>query len=496
MVISQELEAEIFKVLSRPYWNAWWSTGKVGFAVQPFERSDLKYITKRLEDTLVMVVGARQTGKTTMVSQIIKGKLAEGVEPKRLLYAELDEESLQLACKPECLLMDVIETYQKRVLKEDLWSVQSPTYLFLDEVQSVPNWASVLKSLKPTANVKVLATGSASVRITQAGRETLPGRKAVYKVFPLKFADACRLSNKWADGDNHRKIEEWRYKLREALVNSINGRNPKLLLEALGDCKIAFTPTLLQMAAAAEDYLLIGGYPKPVTTPDRQEAQRLLDDYAEDVIMKDLMPWFGVRDHANAKKLLYLLASANGQELNVNTLLQRLQGSNRITLEKYVNAFEETALVTLVDNWSKSKMGSTKHPKVYFNDCGLRNAILGQYGAPASDAELGVLAETAVHDHLRRLAFKVNGSQECGVLFNRGAQGNETDFVMKLSQQQETLPIEVKFRRQAGKRSAAGIRRFVNEEKTPGFGLTITQDEIIADDQQAGIPLWMFLMLC
>ncbi|MBI5035732.1 AAA family ATPase, partial [Candidatus Micrarchaeota archaeon] len=162
MVIAPEIEAEVYHVLTRPYWNSWWTTGKVAWPLPPFKRSDFSFLAKNIEgERAVGLMGARQTGKTTMVMQLIEKKLAEGTDPRRILYAELDDEALQLACGAKHLLLNVLEVYQNRVLGENLWGATKPVYVFLDEVQAIPNWADTLKGMQPNPAVKCLVTGSA-----------------------------------------------------------------------------------------------------------------------------------------------------------------------------------------------------------------------------------------------------------------------------------------------------------------------------------------------
>lgn len=486
-----ESEREMVRLLTNRF-NKWWIGQKI--KVPEFKRRDFEYLIKKINDPKALIlIGPRQVGKTTVVMQIIDTLLDEGIEPKRVMYVQLDDVELGMLSEKN-LLIDILSAYQKNILMEDLNTIEKEVYLFLDEVQRVPDWAEQVKALNATnKKIHILATGSASFNISQKSKETLPGRQELFIMYPLKFADATALhASKFGTKLDIQKIGEMSYKLREKFVE---GLNKKSFSEFFEECKtyyMGLAQSQTEISNAVSRYLSKGGYPEIIITEDTAQCQKLLKSYANDVVVKDLMPWYSIRDFPTAEKLMFLLAANSGEQLNINELLKRLIGVNQATVNKYIDYIESLNIILRLPGYSGTKMGSTKHKKVYFCDVGLRNAVLGLLDAPFPDFERGHLAETVAYDHIERLAYKLNEASPGNVTYYLG-KGGEVDFVIDLPRYGTKLPIEIKFREKID--DLDGLKEFM-EIKKIDMGIVVTEDMLKWDKKILFIPLWMFLTVC
>jgi predicted AAA+ superfamily ATPase len=167
--------------------NPWWRNQPMR-PLPPFRRWLFPIVLKRLQSPLAPVValrGARQVGKTTLQMQIIDHLLQTGVQPRRLFRIQFDEiPSLRRLEQP---VLTLCSWFQSKVLGGSFneWACRGePVYIFLDEVQNLPDWASQVKALVDHHAVRVLLTGSSALRI-EHGRESLAGRVTTVEKWDL-----------------------------------------------------------------------------------------------------------------------------------------------------------------------------------------------------------------------------------------------------------------------------------------------------------------------
>jgi predicted AAA+ superfamily ATPase len=140
-----------------------------------------------------------------------------------------------------------------------------------------------------------------------------------------------------------------------------------------------------------------------------------------------------------------------------------------------------------------------KHPKIYFYDVGFRNAMLGLLDVSLSSDEYGHIAEIVLHDHLRRLAYKLNEGGPVNLSFYQGKGGREVDFILDLPRFSLKLPIELKYRKSISSKQLEGLHEYASLKKPsrkPPFSIVVTMDKLDLDNGILFVPMWMFLLLC
>ncbi len=122
-------------------------------------------------------------------------------------------------------------------------------------------------------------------------------------------------------------------------------------------------------------------------------------------------------------KMLMLLAHQTASLLNVNELSNTL-GLSSTAVNHYLTVLMKSFHIQLVRPFHNNiRKELTKMPKVYFNDMGLRHAIMGQFGYPVSRTDKGQPIENYLYIRLRQL----NGKDR--IHFWCTADGHEVDFV-------------------------------------------------------------------
>lgn len=125
-------------------------------------RTAFRQVADREIRRFAVLSGARRTGKTTVMLQVIQALLDEGVPPANILYVSFDNPILRL-----CGFHQVWETYRRFVPHTGVY------YAFLDEVQYAEEWSLWVKTLYDTEpQLRVAATGSASPSIERGASDS------------------------------------------------------------------------------------------------------------------------------------------------------------------------------------------------------------------------------------------------------------------------------------------------------------------------------------
>ncbi|MCL5021071.1 MAG: AAA family ATPase [Bacteroidetes bacterium] len=142
---------------------------------------------------ITVLRGPRQIGKTTLLNQVIDQLLDEGVPPDCIFRVQFDE--LPEMMKLTQPILDLTQWYSDTILKTSLNNAAltgKKVYVFLDEVQNLPDWAPQLKHLVDLQPVRVVVTGSSALRI-EAGRDSLAGRITTLEMGPLLLREVATL---------------------------------------------------------------------------------------------------------------------------------------------------------------------------------------------------------------------------------------------------------------------------------------------------------------
>lgn len=140
------------------------------------------YIDKILayKDTsfVKILTGVRRCGKSTILNIIVDKLKAQGISEDRILQYNFDS-----------LKYDSIKNAQSLFSELKQYVTEEKTYLFLDEIQEVEDWESVVNSLMLDYNVDIYVTGSNSRMMSSEISTYLTGRYITFRIYPLSFSE-------------------------------------------------------------------------------------------------------------------------------------------------------------------------------------------------------------------------------------------------------------------------------------------------------------------
>jgi uncharacterized protein len=250
--------------------------------------------------------------------------------------------------------------------------------LFIDEAQRVPNIRLTLKLFTDQIkDVQVIASGSSAFELSSQVNEPLTGRKYEFMLFPLSFAE---------------------------------------LVEYHG---------LVQEKRMIEHRMIYGYYPEIVTKLG--EETELLKLLAGSYLYKDLLMLEQVKKPQILEKLLKALALQVGSEISFHELAQTI-GSDSKTIDKYIDLLEKTYVVFRLPAFSRNVRNEIKKgKKVYFYDCGIRNAIINNFKPVGSRTDTGPLWENYLM--AERMKFLCYHKLDTVQYFWRTNQQQEIDLI-------------------------------------------------------------------
>jgi hypothetical protein len=441
-------------VISNPQWRGESLAEDVDDIVP---RESIAELTSYTADRqIVLVTGPRRSGKTTAMVKTIQELLDRGINPKNTLYFSFDE----VLSREHTVLEDVVSYFLGNVVPTKP-SKKAPAFLFLDEMQFIHDWPTILKRIYETRpSVKIFASGSSSLRVRKGMGESLAGRAFDITIPTLSF--------------------------REYLA--FKGIEVPQVPPIWSDEPVPESFMLVQdeVTNALASYLVRGGYPetvdmRPISKVHRYIRQSVLDR----VVYHDLSETESIANPASMMHLLKILAAMSSQRFEIANIAPDI-GLKAQTASKYLSILERAMLFSTCYNYTKSMVKQARSSKrAYLTDTGLISSLLVLDDTTGSQ-ELGRLAETAAYNHLSRTSQ---------VFFWRDPQGNEVDMV--LPSRRGPIPIELKYQTSIYKSDAKGLARFC-EVHGCGRAFLITRDREgtleLGDVAITLLPLWRLIL--
>lgn len=420
-----------------------------------WQERELPEFQRRRRDTdlnsphIVDILGVRRCGKTYYMFQLISELLNSGVPKSNILYINLDDDRLQPLNGDELHLL--IETFNE--FHEV--SLDYKLYLFLDEIQNIPDWEKWAKSTYDKhKNIKISVSGSNASLLSHDISTLLTGRHITTRMFPLSFAEFL---------DYHEiefQLKTLQYSKQKTLVKK-----------------------------KFNEYLENGGFPEVIYYPGPGQRE-LLQSYFDDIIYRDIISRFNIRNPHIFKQLSIFCISNISKPHSFNSL--RRLFANYATLStdaviNYLSYLEDAFLLFTVPHYDYSlKKQINKPKKLYCIDSGMVNAVSFHF----SD-NLGQLYENLVFLQLKR------SNRE--TYYWQSAKGYEVDFVIKEGLKASQL-IQVCFDISDVETRSREVRGLV--EGLNYFDLSkgtiITSDffheEIVDGKVVHYVPLWYWLL--
>jgi len=352
---------------------------------------------------IILLTGARQTGKTTLLKQI-ELKIRKS-RPTFFLNLENLEFVKLLNDSPENLFK--IFPLDKNSKKRQC--------VFVDEVQYLRNPTNFLKYIydEYANNIQLIVSGSSAFYIDKKFKDSLAGRKKIFYIYPLSLRDFL--------------IFKERSDILEYLPKTFSLKN----FSFLEKFPLVFKK---DMEVLLEELMIYGGYPRVVLAKDKKEKISLLEEIANSYIKKDILE-ADIKEGEKYYDLLKILSTQIGGQINANELANTLNLS-RPTINHYLYIMQKSFHFALIRPFSRNRRKEiAKMPKGYFYDIGLRNYFINNFNSMAIRQDPGQVLENFV---FKQLIDKLNLDD---IKYWRTATGDEVDFLVK-----EEAAFEIKYR--------------------------------------------------
>ncbi|MDD2308765.1 MAG: ATP-binding protein [Desulfuromonadaceae bacterium] len=336
-------------------------------------------IIEALSDTpVVMLNGARQTGKSTLAKAIINQKHIER-------YVTLDDATVLAAAKhdPVGFLSGLGES------------------VVIDEIQRAPELfvaikADVDQNRKPG---RYLLTGSANVLLLPRLSESLAGRMEIFTLWPLSQGEFSGL--------------------RERFIDTLFSENVPTQVLNSGDNDA----TLIERA-------IRGGYPEAAARTSESRRRAWFESYITTILQRDVRDIANIDGLAAMPRLLAMLATRSPSLLNYSEL-SRTTGLPQSTLKRYMSLFETIFLIDHLPAWY-SNLGKRlfKTSKLIMSDTGLLTTLLAVDAVRLENTPLcGAVVENFVIMELKK---QISWSDtKPAMLHFRTQAGQEVDVVLE-----------------------------------------------------------------
>ena len=415
--------------------NPWWEKP---FTSLPFHRTFFFEALRRLNypgsDRAVLISGPRRVGKTVALLQLVEWAMSTGWKPEEILYLSLDHALIQVAV--DGFRLDQV----LRVYRENIAPTGKRLLLLLDEVQYYQDWPTWIKltvDFKP--EIKIVATGSSAVEVVIRSRESAAGRWTKVLAPTLSFHEHLSLV--------HPPVPELAFQGGPAELALLDRRERMQLLLKTSQLQNLF-----------HDYLMRGGFPESSRYPELVDAQRLIrEDVIDRVLKFDMSAVFGVRQLPDVHKLFVYLCLHSGGLVDKKMLSKEL-GVSAQTVSAYLDYLTSAGLLYHLEPiHQEGKRTLKSRGKAYVADTSLRNAMLMKgKEVLADDQELGLLVETAVHNHI----FFSSHNSFTRYGYWRDRNDREVDLV-QIFPDGTTLPIEIKYKSETRSADEKNLREFL-----------------------------------
>ena len=341
---------------------------------RPFYVRQLK---DRIHNGMIKVVtGVRRGGKSYLLFELFRRELLNsGVDPEHIIGLELDMRSSEKYRDPDALLAFIA----------DRMHGDGMHYIFLDEVQMLRDFSSVLNELLHHRNADVYVTGSNSKFLSSDVLTEFRGRGDEVRIHPLSFAE---------------------------YVSAFDGSPEE----------------------AWQEYFTYGGLPQILAMKSDEQKVNYLKNLFATTYLKDIKERNRIRHESEMGELLNILASATGSLTNPKKLANTFRSKRKAefqerTIARYCRYLENAFLINKSVRYDVRGKEYIDTPfKYYFEDVGLRNARLN-----FRQQEENHIMENVIYNELRRRGFSV----DVGVVEIREKQSDgrsarkqlEVDFV-------------------------------------------------------------------
>jgi len=340
---------------------------------------------------IIVVTGARQTGKTTLIKKLFPN----------FSYISIEDPV-------------VVNEYKK--LTASQWNSLYPKAI-LDEVQKEPQLVESIKSVYDQfPESKYILLGSSQILLLKKIRESLAGRCQIVEMYPLTLPEM--LTDRWES-----EIQSSYFQ------NLISGKS------------ISLAPFLLdsnhpEKKKVFDSYLQFGGYPA-ISDTSISDGEKIdwLKNYVRTYLERDIRDLAELRNLEPFTKVQKLLAINTAQLTNHSKIAVEAGVSSK-TAQRFLEYMSISYQTLVLQPWSRNpNKRLVKSPKVHYLDVGIMRAVLHK-----NDELNGHEFESAIISEIYKQAKVTN--DELSFYHLRTVDGREIDLLIET--EHGYIAIEIK----------------------------------------------------
>lgn len=316
-------------------------------------------------DLIKVITGIRRCGKSCLMRTIADELREAGVPDQNLIFINLDERRYNRITAPD-QLDDLLSEFD---------TIDGLKYLFIDEIQNVAGFETVINGFREDSNYSIFITGSNSYLLSGELATRLTGRYIEFEVFPLTFdeyEEMKKLYGKPVDPDIYQEFNH---------------------------------------------YILEGGFPKAVQMTSLQDKRTYVTSIIQEIYQKDIRRRVHIGDRQAFDAVRLYLINNFGATTSIRNLENGLSKSglmiSRPTLGRYIQILQDAKILYPVDRFDMKSRRSIGGEKKYYI------ADLGFYFAMNTDNRInyGPVLENILYFYARSKNYSVSvgriGSLEC-----------------------------------------------------------------------------------
>lgn len=279
---------------------------------------------------ILAVVGPRRAGKTWFLFQLVRQLLDGGVPREEILFVDFEDYRLKDMAPAD---VDALLAAWERL------TGRTPRHLFFDEVQNLPDWSRVLRTLHNRRRHTIVITGSNSSLLTREIATELRGRYEDVRLLPFSFRELLAFRGM-----------AW-------------------------DTAMMHTPEHGRLVRVFEDFLEHGGFPEVCRRETAAERRGLLRNYYDTIYYRDVLDRHGIKARTVMDHMMSALLNGAAKSFSISAFERQLkaagqEGSKR-TLVHYLEFLREAFFVFTSEKYSPSVRKRMMNPrKVYLADTG------------------------------------------------------------------------------------------------------------------------------
>ncbi len=468
----------------------------------------IRYIRNKNVYGIITIRGPRRAGKTTIIKLLIRDLIKNNVDPRSIFYISLDYQGLK-----SVMLFDLLENISK--------TSEDEKFVFLDEASMYSEWAQALKNLNDTGlieagKMKIVVTGSHSMNLADAASKLKDRQGRFSQQFnmggnlihpPLRFPEVAEaIQDEIASLFDQNKLRTPSSRF-ELLIELSKGRIPTLIQEI-------YDKYLKILQSLFEDYLVHGGYPKPINEYIQSDKKSIPADFYSalaELFIKDAE--VAGLDSGNLKRVLQIITEPNTlssrinfEKLGVIGIDEEMRPKAKFNLKEYIEylkttwsfffSYRESKNIKCIPNYQENVKNYVLDPFLYHALYSYLHNISDLFSQSksllANKDFKGLLVESVIASHLllsQQLFERVPSVDYEKVLMYGVSSHNdserETDFVLCINKKGKNhrFAIESKYRKNPSADS-------LEERK-----IVLTEDYLDVKNNDVYLPVSLFLLI-